>query len=85
MNQSVNSANMLFLRQIKEGKMSWTYKNGLLLKVIFPKEYFHSIGIWWNNQGYPNETGIQRNECAFEPIPGFTSSLSESYNEKRCL
>ncbi len=36
LNQPLGTAKMLFLRQIKEGKMSWTYRNGLLLKVILP-------------------------------------------------
>ncbi|MHB8578856.1 MAG: hypothetical protein ACYDA4_03225 [Ignavibacteriaceae bacterium] len=83
--QPKGTANMLFLRKIKGGQMSWTYKNGLLLKVIFPKKYFPTIGIWWNNIGYPDENGIRRDECAFEPTPGFTSDLSEAYNEGRCL
>ncbi len=84
-NKPLGSATMLFLRDIKEGKMSWTYKNGLLMKVVFPREFFPSIGIWWNNKGYPDEPGIRRNECAFEPIPGLTSSLSEAFNQGRYL
>ena len=85
LNRPSGTATMLFLRAIKEGKMSWTYKNGLLIKATFPEKFFPSIGIWWNNNGYPNEPGIKRNECAFEPIPGFSSSLSEAFNENRCL
>jgi hypothetical protein len=83
--QPSGTANMLFLRNTKKGKMSWVYKNGLLLKIEFPKKYFPSIGIWWNNNGYPNEDGIKRDECAFEPIPGNTSKLSETFSEGKCL
>jgi hypothetical protein len=85
LNQPLGTATMLFLRGIKDGKMSWSYKNGQLIKTVFPENHFSSIGIWWNNKGYPDEPGIKRNECAFEPIPGFTSSLSEAFNENRCL
>ena len=85
MNKPRGTATMLFLRHVNEGKMSWTYKNGLLMKVTFSKELFPSIGIWWNNMGYPDETGIRRNECAFEPIPGLTSSISEAFNDDYCL
>ena len=83
--QPRGTANMLFLKSIEDGEMSWTYKNGLLLKAIFPKEHFPTIGIWWNNIGYPDEIGIRRDECAFEPIPGFTSNLSKVYKEGNYL
>ncbi|MBU0640301.1 MAG: hypothetical protein KKB50_15655 [Planctomycetes bacterium] len=43
---------------------------------------FGTLGIWWNNAGYPDEDGCQRIECAFEPIPGPTSSLAEAYPGK---
>ena len=85
LNQPPGTECMLFLRQVNEGKMSWVYKNSLLLKVTFPSDFFPSIGIWWNNNGYPSEKAIQRNECAFEPIPGSSSVLSEAYEEKSCL
>ncbi len=83
--QPKGTANMLFLKGIDDGKMSWKYKNGLALKAVFPKQYFPAIGIWWNNIGYPNEIGIQRDECAFEPIPGFSSNLSKVYKEENYL
>jgi hypothetical protein len=85
LSQPKGTANMLFLKNIKNGRMNWTYKNGFLLKITFAKKHFPTIGIWWNNFGYPAENGIQRNECAFEPIPGFSSNLSEAYNEGRYL
>lgn len=85
LNQKVGSANMLFLQNIEDGEMSWTYKNGLHLKVSFSKKSFPSIGIWWNNSAYPDEDGCRRNECAFEPIPGLNSSLMENYNNGTCL
>lgn len=84
-NQSTGTANMLFLQNIIEGEMRWKYKNGINLKVIFLRKLFPSIGIWWNNSGYPDEDGCRRNECAFEPIPGLNSVLSANYENKMCL
>jgi hypothetical protein len=85
LSQPVGTAKMLYLRKIKEGRITWAFRNGLLVKMIFPKKYFSTIGIWWNNSGYPDEKGIRRNECAFEPVPGATSSLSESFEEGKNL
>ncbi len=79
LSQSKGSTNMLFLKKINDGKLSFTYKNGLLLKMLFPLKYFSSIGIWWNNSGYPDEEGIRRNECAFEPVPGLSSNLANEF------
>jgi hypothetical protein len=76
---------MLFLQDISNGEMSWTYKNGQTLEVRFPHEYFPTIGIWWNNSGHPNEEGLARNECAFEPTPGSISSLKDAYSKNTCL
>jgi hypothetical protein len=85
LSQSKGSTNMLFLRGVKSSKMSVTFKKGVRLEVIFPVKHLNSIGIWWNNSGYPDEDGCRRNECAFEPIPGSTSNLAEAYAEGRCL
>ena len=79
LSQPKGSTNMLFLKKINDGKLSFTYKNGLLLKMLFPLKYFSSIGIWWNNSGYPDEEGIRRNECAFEPVPGLSSNLANEF------
>ncbi len=85
LSQNVGSANMLYLQKVDSGEMSWTYKNNLRVKVFFSAEDFPTIGIWWNNSAYPDEDGCRRNECAFEPIPGLTSSLMESYNNGTSL
>ena len=85
LNQKIGSANMLFLQNVNGGEVSWTYKNGLHLKVSFSKEKFPSIGIWWNNSAYPDEEGCRRNECAFEPIPGMNSVLNDNYKNGTCL
>lgn len=79
------TANMLFLREIESGEVGWTYESGATLTESFPKQLFPTIGIWWNNRGYPDETGIRRCECAFEPVPGSTSTLAEAYEEGLCL
>lgn len=80
--QPVGKTNMLFVQRIKSGKLSITFKKGIRLDMIFPEKKFPSIGIWWNNSAYPNEEGCRRNECAFEPIPGLDSSLSDAYEDK---
>lgn len=85
LNQASGTANMLLLQRVEIGKMSWTFRNGFRLEVTFPEKYFPTIGIWWNNSGYPDEEGCRRNECAFEPIPGPTSVLTEAYKDGSCL
>ncbi len=79
------TATMLFLRGIRDGNIRWLYKNGLQLAMRFPLALFPAIGIWWNNNGYPAEPGIERNECAFEPIPGNSSNLSEVFQHRQGL
>ncbi|HQT90691.1 MAG TPA: hypothetical protein PL001_01530 [Candidatus Kryptobacter bacterium] len=76
---------MLFVRDVKTGEMSWTYRSGLSLMMKFPAEYFQAIGIWWDNGGYPDEDGIRRSECAFEPTPGRSSLLTQAYADGNCL
>jgi hypothetical protein len=72
---------MLLLRDLKEGKVSAGFRNGLSLTINFNPEMFPTLGIWWNNAGYPEENGIRRIECAFEPIPGTCSDLSRSFDD----
>lgn len=72
------TTNMLFLQDVKKGAMSWTYKSGLRIEAEFPVRQFPAIGIWWNNNAYPDEDGCRRNECAFEPVPGMTSTLTDA-------
>lgn len=85
LSQKIGSANMLFLQNVDDGEMSWTYRKGLQLKVSFSNENFPSIGIWWNNFAYPDEDGCRRNECSFQPIPGLNSVLMDNYNNETCL
>jgi hypothetical protein len=47
----------------------------------FDNKIFPTVGIWWNNGGYPREEGLKRIECAFEPIPGTCSNLSKSIKD----
>lgn len=79
------SVEMLFLRNVRNGVLSWTYSNGLSVKMKFPVELFPTIGVWWDNGGYPDEEGIRRNECAFEPTAGETSNLAHAYADGKCL
>ncbi len=69
---------MLVLRGIKSGGFTIGFNNGMRLRVKFPRRYFNSLGVWWNNRGYPDEPGLRRCECAFEPIPGRASSLARA-------
>jgi len=85
LNQPWGTANMFLLNGVKIGRMKLKFKSGLTLKISFSEKLFPTIGIWWNNSGYPDETGCRRNECAFEPIPGTTSVLSEAYDTNSCL
>ena len=72
---------MLLLRGVKSGSAGIAFRSGLKLEVRFPVELFPTLGIWWNNGGYPDEEGCRRVECAFEPIPGKYSSLAKSFQE----
>lgn len=76
---------MLYLRGIKSGSFTVGFHNGMRLRVKFPRKYFNSVGIWWNNSGYPDEPGIQRCECAFEPIPGPTGSLTHAFRASEAM
>lgn len=72
---------MLYLQKPDENFIQWTYKNNLMVQMSYSSEDFHSIGIWWNYLGYPDEDGCRRDECAFEPIPGSSSKLEEAHKE----
>ena len=85
LSQPAGTANMLFLRDVQSGKLAWTYRNGLRLEVTFPEKQFPAVGIWWNKTGYPDEDGCRRNECAFEPVPGNNSRLSDAHRDGRSL
>lgn len=76
---------MLFIQNAESGVISWTYKNGMRVVMTYPVEHFPAIGIWWNNSGYPDEEGCRRNECAFEPVPGTTSRLTEAIESGHAL
>ncbi len=84
LSQPVGSARMLFLRDVSEGDVTITLRGGLRLRMSFPQQTFPTIGVWWNNGGYPAEEGCRRFECAFEPTPGGISRLDTAYAEGRC-
>lgn len=72
---------MLLLRQLEGNVVKAGFRNGLTLNITFDSKLFPTLGIWWNNEGYPEEEGLKRIEGAFEPIPGTWSDLSKSYND----
>jgi hypothetical protein len=76
---------MLILNEVKRGTIELVLKNGMTLTIDYDEIMFPSLGIWWNNGGYPGEEGIKRSECAFEPIPGTCSNLEKSYSDGVCL
>jgi hypothetical protein len=76
---------MLILHGMNSGNIGLVFGNGMNLNIEYDKVMFPSLGIWWNNGGYPCDEGIKRSECAFEPIPGTCSNLEKSYNDGVCL
>lgn len=79
------SVEMIFLRGVRGDKYSWSYSNGTRIEADVPFKYFPTLGIWWNKGGYPDEEGLARSECAFEPIAGNTAILGQGYAEGNCL
>jgi hypothetical protein len=71
------TATMLLLQHVHAGRATLMFKGGLSLEMEFSAELFPTFGVWWNHVGYPDEHGGLRMECAFEPMPGHTSSLAE--------
>jgi hypothetical protein len=76
---------MLILDSVKQGKINLYFNNGNKLGIEYDSEIFPSLGIWWNNGAYPDEDGLRRTECAFEPIPGTCSNLEKSFRDGVCL
>jgi hypothetical protein len=72
----LGNARMFFLKNVSEGEVRVGFRWGLQLAMRFSTIQFPTLGIWWNNQGYPDEPGLRRSECAFEPVPGPNSMLS---------
>ncbi len=72
---------MLLLTNVHEGFINLSFLNGLKIRMVYDRKLFPTIGIWWNNCGYPDEKGLQRCECAFEPVPGTNSNLEKSFKD----
>lgn len=70
---------MWMLQDTSAGAFRIELDGDLCLDVRYDHSLFPTLGIWWNRDGYPGEDGCRRNECAFEPIPGPTSMLSEAH------
>jgi hypothetical protein len=78
-------AAMLLLHDARPGGITVSFRSGIRLEIDYPREVFPTLGIWWNNHGYPDEEGCRRAECAFEPIPGRWSSLAASLRDGTVL
>jgi hypothetical protein len=76
---------MLYLYDVNEGKVMLGFRNGVSLLMEYDPALFPTLGIWWNNSGYPDEEELRRSECAFEPISGINSNLEETYRNGRYL
>jgi hypothetical protein len=72
---------MILLKEIREGSVILGFNSRVSLHIEFNIKMFPTLGIWWNNAGYPDEDGLRRTECAFEPIPGTSSDLSKSFSD----
>jgi hypothetical protein len=79
--QPRGAARMILLRNVGEGKLAVTFAGGTVVDVAFPAAIFPTLAIWWNNGAYPDEEGLRRCECAFEPSPGNWSGLAKSWRE----
>jgi hypothetical protein len=78
-------AHMFLLHGVKEGFFRIHFCSGLNISVSYDSAIFPTLGIWWNRSGYPDEDGLARDECAFEPIPGASSSLKSAFKAGKCL
>lgn len=75
----------LLLRNVKEGRVTIGFHHGLRLTMHWKKSIFPTLGIWWNNAGYPDQDGLRRAEFALQPVTGPASSLAESCTDGKCL
>ncbi len=82
MSQPIGSADFMLLKDVKAGLVEIGFEGGFTLALEYDAEMLPVLGIWWNRKGYPAEEGIERSECAFEPIPSYTSSLNEAIKGK---
>lgn len=80
-NIPVGSFEMLFIRNVRMGIARLGFKNGMQMKIEYDHNLFPTTGIWWNNGGYPDESGIRRTEFAIEPIPGSCSNLEKTFKD----
>jgi hypothetical protein len=85
LNLKPGSYKMLLLKEISHGFIDLDFINGIKLQINYDLKSFPLLGIWWNNEAYPDEDGLRRSECAFEPIPGTCSNLEKSYKDGTCL
>jgi hypothetical protein len=79
MNTEPGRFRMLLMKNPEQGFVRLGLKERFMIEIGYPVELFPTLGIWWNNLGYPDEEGIRRAEYAFEPIPGSCSDLSRSF------
>ncbi len=75
------SAAMLYLHNASPGEFALGFEGGIGLTVRYPSDIFTTLGIWWNNGGYPDEEGCRRFECALEPIAGSVGRLDTAFAE----
>lgn len=72
-------AEMIMLRGVASNGFALRFRSGRTLRVSYSRDLFPTLGVWWDNAGYPDEEGLQRIECAFEPLAGPSTSLERSF------
>lgn len=76
------SSYMFILQNIKKGQLELQLR-GLKLKISFPTVIYPSLAVWYNNMGYPSEDGVERCECAFEPLSSISMNLHKAYSDQQ--
>jgi len=79
--QPVGTTDMMVLEGVRTGEISLALKPRLTLTMEFDPKVCPAVGIWWNRTAYPDEDGLRRSECAFEPILGAKVSLADAVAE----
>lgn len=85
LNAAPRTAHMLLMRRCRSGCAEVAFRDGPVIEITWPVELLPTLGVWWNNGGFPDEDACRRYECALEPMPGSTSSLATSHADRMHL
>ena len=62
MNLKSGTFKMLLMKNPGVGSVRYGLKNGIRIDLKYNVSLFPTLGIWWNNGGYPDEEGLRRSE-----------------------